>query len=53
LINKIIFGAQTQYGNDGAGYFQFIKDYNLIFNSITGTYMVSFDFKGENEAPRL
>lgn len=54
LINQIIFSSNTQYGNGMNGFFQFLKDGDLIFNSIGGSYRIAFgDDKGINKAPRL
>ncbi|MEG1587634.1 MAG: hypothetical protein RR346_12255, partial [Bacteroidales bacterium] len=54
LQNQIIFSSNTQYGNGMNGYFQFLKDGDMIFNSIGGVYRIAFgDDRGINKAPRL
>lgn len=54
LVNQIIFSSNTQYGNGMNGFFQFMKDGDMIFNSIGGTYRIAFgEDQGINKAPRL
>lgn len=54
LANQIIFSSNTQYGNGMNGFFQFMPNGDLIFNSIGGSYRIAFgDDPGVNKAPRL
>lgn len=52
--NQVVFSSFTQYGNGGKGYFQYLPDGDMIFNSIAGTYRLTFgEERGLNQAPRL
>lgn len=52
--NQVVFAADTQYGNGTCGYFQYLKDGDMIFNSIAGTYRLTFgEERGLNRSPRL
>lgn len=52
--NEVVFSANTQYGNGGAGYFQYLPDGDMIFNSLTGSYRLTFgEERGLNRSPRL
>lgn len=54
LINQIVFSSNTQYGNGMNGYMQFMKDGDMLFNSIGGVFRIAFgDERGVNKAPRL
>ncbi|MGL4292927.1 MAG: hypothetical protein ACRCSQ_05080 [Bacteroidales bacterium] len=54
IVNQIVFSSNTQYGNGMNSFMQFMKDGDMLFNSIGGTYRISFgDDHGINKAPRL
>lgn len=53
LVNQIIF-SNTEFGDGLNGFFQFLKDGDLIFNGIGGSFRITFSEEvGVNKATRL